>query len=46
MGRACSTRGREGRKIKEDLGIDGDNIKMDLKEIRVRWKIMDWILVA
>jgi hypothetical protein len=43
MGETCSTHGRDekfvqnfssitGRDHSKDLGIDGDNIKMDLKE--------------
>jgi hypothetical protein len=34
----------KGRDPSKDLGVDGDNIRMDLREIG--WKGMDWIHLA
>jgi hypothetical protein len=34
----------EGRNHAEDLGVDGDNIRIDLRE--VEWESVDWMHLA
>jgi hypothetical protein len=56
LGKKCHKHGRHDKYIKswseklkerihwEDLGIDGENIIMVVREIR--WEVVDWIVLA